>query len=212
MQPGDHLWHYNGLISPDNDIPRKWFPGATKKDRYEGRGDEINHYVLHVGDQVYCGQPHMNGRPGTWAWMNNNPGNITHSGMNLGQYPNKVSWHEFLIFPSYEIGFKAIADLMRKGRYPKSSLGPGDFYRNLGIADAFRHYAPSGDGGNDPGRYGRQVAEALGVPETTRVGDLDDLQMLRMQQKIQEIEGTRAGRILPRDHPDLPPAVRAALS
>jgi hypothetical protein len=207
MQPGDHLWHYRGLISPANNIPAEWFPHPTKAERYEGHGADITHYVLHTGDRVYCGQPHLAGQPGTWAWLNNNPGNITRGGMNLGQYPGKVNWHNFLIFPSYDIGFRAIGEFMRNGRYSKSG-----FYRELSLTEAFRHYAPAGDGANDPARYGREVAEALGVSEDTPVGDLTNTQMLRMQDKIQQIEGFRPGRILARDDADLPAAVRTALS
>lgn len=205
LGPGDHLWYYNGQISTDKNVPRAaWFPGSNPADPndYQNHGVEIFHYVIHAGGQIYAGQPHLRNRPGTFAWLNNNPGNLTGQpgGPDYGQYANKFNWHNFLIFPSADVGYNAIAALLR---------GPG--YRDLDILAAFRRYAPASDG-NTPDVYAAQVAAAAGVPQSTRVGDLDDAQMSLMQDKIREIEGARAGQVLTRDDPNLPDAVRAALA
>jgi hypothetical protein len=142
----------------------------------------------------------MRGRPGTFAWLNNNPGNIMGPQPNYGQYPNKSNWHNFLIFPTPEVGFDAIGKYLR-----------GDLYRNLSITAAFHRYAPASDG-NRPDVYAADVAAAAGVSVSTLVGDLDEGQMLKMQNKIREIEGVIAGSTLTRDDPNLPAAVRAALA
>jgi hypothetical protein len=138
---------------------------------------------------------------GSYAWLNNNPGNITGvpGGPDYGQYPGKFNWHHFLIFPSWEVGFDAIALFLR-----------GPKYVNLSIVDAFELYAPAKDG-NDPARYAADVAAATGVPVSTTIGELNDDQMLEMQNKITEIEGAIAGETLAYDSPDLPDAIRAEL-
>jgi hypothetical protein len=220
LGPGDHVWYYDGQIAQTTDIPRAtWFRGSDPKDPtdYKGHGDEIFNYVVHADGRILGGRPQMRHGPGSFAWLNNNPGNITGvpGGPDWGQYPNKFNWHNFLIFPSFQAGFDAIAKLLRGGGYPAKTKGarqwPAGRYRDLGITEAFHRYAPAGDGGNDPDRYGADVAAAAGVSTTTLVGDLDDAQMRKMQDKIFEIEGTHEGLTLSRDHPDLPEAVRAAL-
>jgi len=220
LGPGDHAWYYNGKISTDKNVPRAtWFPNSNPNDPndYQGHGGEIWHYVVHANGQIFAGQPHLRNHPGTFAWLNNNPGNITGvpGGANWGQYPNKFNWHNFLIFPSPEAGFDAIARFLRNASYPAKTRGtrqwPAGKYRDLSITEAFHRYAPEEDG-NTPDKYGADVAAAAGVSQATLVGNLDDAQMLKMQTKIREIEGVVKGRELTRDHADLPDAVRAALA
>jgi hypothetical protein len=220
LGPGDHVWYYNGKISTDKNVPRTtWFPNSNPNDPndYESHGGEIWHYVIHANGQIFAGQPHLRNHPGTFAWLNNNPGNITGvpGGANWGQYPNKFNWHNFLIFPSPEAGFDAIARFLRNASYPAKTRGtrqwPAGKYRDLSITEAFHRYAPEEDG-NTPDKYGADVAVAAGVSQATLVGNLDDAQMLKMQTKIREIEGVVKGRELTRDYVDLPDAVRAALA
>jgi murein DD-endopeptidase MepM/ murein hydrolase activator NlpD len=196
LEFGDHVWYWKGNISLDKDIPRaQWFPGSNPHDPndYQGHGQEIYNFVIHA-DEIARGRPHMRNHEGSFAWLNNNPGNITGrpGGPDFGQYPGKFNWHNFLIFPTWADGYNAIALLLRTPAYV-----------NLSILDAFKKYAPESDG-NNPVAYANAVAAALGVPVTTRVGDLDDGQMLVMQDKIQEIEGVIAGASLSWDSDEVP--------
>jgi murein DD-endopeptidase MepM/ murein hydrolase activator NlpD len=196
LELGDHVWYWNHRISTNQNIPRsQWFPGSNPQDPtdYQGHGKEIYNFVVHA-DEIARGRPHMRNHEGSFAWLNNNPGNITGrpGGPNFGQYPDKFNWHNFLIFPTWTAGYDAIALLLRT-----------DGYVNLSILDAFKKYAPESDG-NNPVAYANAVAAALGVPVSTRVGDLDDEQMLAMQDKIWEIEGVIAGASLSWDSDEIP--------
>jgi hypothetical protein len=208
LGPGDHVWYWydaeNGTenISTDQSIPRsEWFPGSVSATDYLGHGVEIFHFVIHSDGTIFRGQPHMRTGEGTYAWLNNNPGNLTGvpGGTDFGQYPDKFSWHNFLIFPTYDAGFTAIAMFL---------YGPS--YRDLSITQAFERYAPASDG-NDPVAYAQAVAQAAGIPTTTLVRELDDAQMLLMQEKVADVEGSRPGLVLTAESPELPEAVRAAL-
>jgi hypothetical protein len=219
LVPGDHVWYYDGRISTDQDIPRDdWFdPPYTGPTDYHDEGKNIYHFVVHEGGELYRGRPHMRNFEGTFAWLNNNPGNLTGrpGGLDLGQYPGKFNWHSFLVFPSYQAGYDAIADFLRRSGYPAKTTGspqwPAGKYRDLGITQAFHRYAPADDG-NDPEAYGAAVAAAAGVPATMPIADLTDEQMRLMQDKIVAIEGSRPGVVLSRDSADLPAAVRDALA
>jgi len=98
--------------------------------------EEKFNYVIHA-DEIARGRPHMRNHEGSFAWLNNNPGNITGvlGGPNFGQYPGKFNWHNFLIFPMWADGNNAIAMLLRTPTYV-----------NLSILDAFKKYAPESDG------------------------------------------------------------------
>ncbi len=202
LEPGDHVWYWDGRISQDTDIPRlTWFPGSQGPTDYLGNGEKIFNFVIYE-DEIVRGQPHMRNHPGTYAWLNNNPGNITGvpGGPDYGQYQGKFNWHNFLIFPSWDTGFAAIAQLLR-----------GPKYVNRSITDAFGLYAPASDG-NDPVRYAQDVADALGLPASTAIGDLDDNQIVVVQNKITEIEGAVAGDTFAYDSPELPEELTALLS
>lgn len=193
---GDHVWYWNHRISFDQNIPRsQWFPGSNPADPndYQGHGKEIFNFVIHY-DEIARGRPHMRLYEGSFAWLNNNPGNITGlpSGPDWGQYPGKFNWHNFLIFPTWGAGYDAIGLVLRSPSYV-----------NLSILDAFKRYAPESDG-NNPVAYANAVAAALEVPVSTRVGDLDDAQLMVMQDKIQEIEGVIPGASLAWDSDEIP--------
>lgn len=202
LGPGDVIWYWNGLTSQSANIPQsEWFPGFQGPTDYLGHGEEIFQYVIYA-DEIARGQPHMRNHAGSFAWLNNNPGNLTGvpGGPDYGQFPDKFNWHHFLIFPSWDTGFTAIAQFLR-----------GPRYINLSITDAFSLYAPASDG-NDPVRYAQDVAAAAGVSETTTIAELDDDQMLVMQNKISDIEGVIAGDTLAYDSPDLPQEIAALLA
>ncbi|TCC49055.1 hypothetical protein E0H75_21165 [Kribbella capetownensis] len=204
LELGDHVWYWNGQVSQNTDIPREtWFPGCDPNDRtdYLGNGKDIYHFVVHAGE-LARGRPHMRGYEGSYAWLNNNPGNITGSpgGPDYGQYPGKFSWHNFLVFPTWGAGYAAIAALLHSSTYA-----------GLTLAEAFAKYAPASDG-NKPQEYARDVAAAAGVAETVTVDQLDDAQMVLVQDKITEIEGVIAGDSFASDSSELPPPVAALLS
>ena len=202
VEDGDHFWFWNGNISRALDIPRtEWFPESTGPTDYLGNGKEIYNYVV-LPEGVARGRPQMRGLEGSYAWLDNNPGNITGraGGATFGAYPGKFNWHHFLIFPTWDDGMDAIRQLL---------LTPS--YVHLSILDAFRRYAPESDG-NDPVHYAQTVAAAAGVDITTVIGDLDDNTMIEMQNAIATMEGAfNAGDIFSRDFSDLPADFRAAL-
>jgi hypothetical protein len=203
LEPGDHIWYWNGQLSFEINIPRAlWFPGADPKNPtdYQGNGKNIYNFVVYEAE-IVRGRPHMRNHEGSYAWLNNNPGNITGrpGGPDYGQYPNKFNWHNFLIFPTWEAGYAAIAMLLRSPKYV-----------NLSILDAFKIYAPEKDG-NNPTAYARDVATALGVPDSTKIGDLDDDQMIAVQNKITEVEGALAGDSFSYDSPELPDEIKSLL-
>jgi hypothetical protein len=204
LELGDHVWYWDGKISLDKDVPRaEWF-GANPLDPndYQGHGKEIYNYVIYA-DEIARGRPHMRNYEGSFAWLNNNPGNITGlpGGPDFGQYPGKFNWHNFLIFPTWDAGFNAIARLMRSPSYV-----------DLSILDGFKKYAPASDG-NDPAAYANAVAAALsGVTVDTRIGDLTDDQMLVMQNKIQEVEGVIPGNSFLWNPGDIPADIPAVIA
>lgn len=203
LEPGHHLWEYQGLVSQSEEIPRmEWFKKANPNDKtdYQGHGKEISNWVVYP-DHLKRGRPHMRRHPGTFAWLNNNPGNLTAGGAAVGEYPGKRNWHGFLIFPTPEAGFDAIPKFLKANRYYPMS-----------IEAALERYAPKKDG-NDPERYARSVVDALGPPVTlqTKLQDLTEAQMVEVQKAIREMEGVVKGDVISRDDPGVPPAIRERL-
>jgi hypothetical protein len=199
LAPGDHVWEWNGNVSEAKDIPQKdWF-GTTAANDFGGHGKEIHEYVIYP-DHVKRGQPHMMSGKGSFAWLNNNPGNLTGGGTSVGEYPGKRNWHGFLIFPTPEDGLAAIPKFLKANGY-----GP------LSIAAAFKKYAPKGDGKNDPAHYAQSVADAIGVSVDTKIDDLTDDQLVEIAKAIKKMEGTVPGDELSRTDPSIPEAIRNRL-
>src|SRR6266849_2318158 len=137
LELGDHVWYWNDRVTQDMNIPRAdWFPQSNPADPndYSGHGTEIFNYVFHDSNVVLRGQPQLRHGAGSFAWLDNNPGNLTgrQGGPDFGQYSGKFNWHNFLIFPSHDAGFGAIATLLRSSSYA-----------TLSILDAFKKYAPA---------------------------------------------------------------------
>jgi hypothetical protein len=198
LEDGDALWYWNGKVSRTQNIPQGTWFGTSGPNDYGGHGWEISNFVVYPSEVVE-GKPHMRGGSGSFAWLDNNPGNITAGGATYGAYPGKVNWHNFLIFPSWDDGLDAISQLMR-----------GPTYSSLSILAAFQRYAPASDG-NDPVRYANQVAAALGCDVSTIVGDLSDDDMVALQNAVSEMEGAVAGWSYTRDDSSLPQAVYDAI-
>jgi hypothetical protein len=198
LQPGDVVWAWGDKTSQTPDIPQKaWFDTTAKSD-YGGHGKDIYQYVVYP-DHVKRGQPHMRTGKGSFAWLNNNPGNLTAGGANVGEYQGKRNWHHFLIFPSVDAGMEAIPKFLKANGY-----GP------LSISDAFERYAPKKDG-NDPEHYAKMVADATGVGLDTKINDLSEEQLKEVAKAIQKMEGSVAGDTLSRNDPTLPEAIRNRL-
>lgn len=198
LEDGDAFWYWDGNVSRTKNIPQaEWFGTSAPQD-YGGHGWEISNFVLYPSE-VLEGKPHMRTGDGSYSWLNNNPGNITAGGGDLGAYPGKVNWHNFLIFPTWEAGYDAIRRLMR-----------GSTYSGLSILDAFKRYAPASDG-NDPVTYANKVASNLGCGVERIVGDLSDDEMVALQNAVTEMEGVVAGWTYARDDSSLPQAVYDAI-
>jgi hypothetical protein len=206
LDAGDHIWYWTGSgisdeqVSTDQNIPRlTWFPGASPTDPndYQGHGVDIYNFVVYDGE-IRRGQPHLRSGNGSFAWLNNNPGNLTGQpgGPDFGQFAGKFNWHNFLVFPDHDTGFAAIGSFLRQGPYP-----------NLSILAAFQKYAPASDG-NRPDQYAASVASAAGVTVDTPLNQLNDDQMQQMQAEIEQIEGTVAGDSFDPGSSDLPAAVQ----
>src|SRR5262245_6374542 len=196
LESGDHVWYWNQRISLDQNIPRtEWFPGSNPHDPndYQGHGKEIFNFVIHA-DEIARGRPQMRNYEGSFAWLNNNPGNLTGrpGGPDFAQYPGKFNWHSFLIFRTWTDGYNAIATWFQR-----------EPWANLSIREAFNDYSHESDG-NNPVYYANKVAEALGLPVSTRVGHLTDEQMPVFQDRIQEMEGTIPGVSLSWDSDEIP--------
>lgn len=209
VEIGDHVWYWYDAAndiehsSTDADLPRlDWFPTSQGKTDYLGHGKEIAYYAFYE-DRVQVGHPQMLSGPGTFAWLNRNPGNITDGGADFGQIPGKLSWHRFLVFSTRDAGYDAIAQLLRT-----------DKYIDLTIQAAFSRYAPASDG-NDPVRYATQVASALGVDkDSTTIREVDDSgQLSVLQDSIAVMEGeNNPGETLGYDSADIPPAIQQLLA
>jgi hypothetical protein len=214
FEPGDHVWYY---AHPDPDIPRitadldvprdLWFPGSTGKTDYKGHGMEIREFVIYE-TEVKEGWPHMKGKPGTPAWINNNPGNLSGNKVDVGQYKGKFNWHYFLIFPTYQAGYDAI---------PKWLKAYG--YYSKGILAMMEAYAPASDG-NDPVRYangivtalkGETTADGASITLDTTVEKLSETQMTKVQDAIVKAEGTIEGVTHTRADENLPWEIRKRL-
>ena len=208
LQPGDHAWSWKAETSAARNIPRStWFHGSSRTDAsdYQGHGKEIYNYVIHT-DHVRRGQPQMRAGPGTFAWMNNNPGNLTAGGPPVGEYAGKTNSTEglpsFLIFPTEEEGMKGIVRFL---------TAPPNAYLNLSISATFLRYCPPS--GGDPVRYAQSVVEAFKgqITLNTKISELTADQLKRVAEAIRVVEGSIAGESLKRDDPTIPQAIRDQL-
>ena len=87
---------------------------------------------------------------GSWAWRNNNPGNMEHG--NYSKNNGCIGYSGgFAVFPTLEQGEIAFRDLIRNG-YHRSSL-----------QSMVKAYAPKGDGGNNPVKYLKFVLSKIGI-------------------------------------------------
>lgn len=103
------------------------------------------------------------GRPGDLNYRNNNPGNCRCSPVGyLPKYGNVRCVNNFAVFPTYELGWEYLQNLVLQW----ASLHP-----NWTIIDFFTHYAPASD--NNPTiAYAKNVAAKCGVSTFTTLREL----------------------------------------
>ena len=187
LESGDHVWYWAGRSSTANAIPRDdWFPGHSADPlAYKDNGGFIYNFVIYP-DHVKCGQPQMTNKtkyPGSFAWINNNPGNLSGPAADIGQYRGKLNGSPpktpgFLVFPTPDIGRAAIRPWL-------ASNGGSNPYINRSIADAWLAYDK-----DDAPRYTKLITAALGVPETKILNTLTDQQWEKLLATIKEAEGS----------------------
>jgi hypothetical protein len=208
LEAGDHVWYWAGRSSKENVIPRDdWFPGhGTDPLDYLGNGGKIYNFVIYP-DHVKCGQPQMTNKslyPGSFAWLNNNPGNLSGPTADVGQYANKLNGSPpktpgFLVFPTTEAGREALRPWLAANGRPTR-------YIDMSIADAWEFYDKA-----DAPHYTKLITDALGVPATTVLNTLTDEQWTKLKATIKQAEGTLPGWTYPRGDARLPAAIRQAL-
>jgi N-acetyl-anhydromuramyl-L-alanine amidase AmpD len=138
--------------------------------------------VVKSGGKTYVVYANEVRSGGVYAWIDNNPGNITAGkwAENHGAFAGKKHGG-FAIFPDEDTGFSAVIAYI--------SERPDD-----SILALMTRYAPPDDGknpmlkGNNPEAYARAIAAKLGVPITTVIRTLDDGQKQTFASEIQRIE------------------------
>ena len=120
---------------------------------------------------------------GTWAWRNNNPGNIRKPGKDT-KFEGIIGYAGgFLIFSSYDTGFKALQILLKK-----------PFYQNLSLFGAVEKYAPAKDK-NDVKNYRKILVQVTKIDLDTKLKSLSEVQFLLLCQAVQRVEGFEIGEI-----------------
>jgi hypothetical protein len=208
LEAGDHVWYWAGRSSKENVIPRDaWFPGhGTDPLDYLGNGGKIYNFVVYP-DHVKCGQPQMTNKslyPGSFAWLNNNPGNLSGPTADVGQYPGKLNGSPpktpgFLVFPTPDAGRDALPGWL-------AANGGRTKYIDMSIADAWQFYDQA-----DAPRYTKLITDALGVPATTILNTLTEAQWTTLKATVRQAEGTLPGWTYSRSDQKLPAAIRGAL-
>jgi hypothetical protein len=174
-------------------IARQAVPGVAEREReVEAIEVEGHSYVLY--------QTEVRTR-GSSSWLANNPGNMdyTPDTVEWGAYEGKkLKWgdHRFAIFPDLRTGLRAVHRFLRKYQ------GRRDITLMMSL------FAPSGDVGNDPQRYARQVATTIGLPVGALVKDMTDEQLWLFAGAIMFVEGWREGQTYRRGDPALPEKAR----
>jgi hypothetical protein len=131
--------------------------------------------VRGIDGQVYTLKGNRN-------WRNNNPGNLEYG--NFAKSNDAIGTDgRFAVFPSFNEGLEAMQNLLFGS--PK--------YADLSIEDAISRYAPAFE--NDTGQYVNVVANAAGVPPSTKLRDLGPEQRARFVQAQVQHEGFKPGRI-----------------
>jgi hypothetical protein len=116
---------------------------------------------------------------GSLTWRTHNPGA-------LRDFPFSYKWgaigqtQHFAIFPSYEVGFSALLQLLRTKNYAK-----------LTLAQLPSRYSPPCE--NDISRYRQLLEKFCGLPLQKKLGELSGDQLKLVAKAIERIEGYKEG-------------------
>lgn len=118
---------------------------------------------------------------GTWAWRNNNPGN-----MHVGKVTKRNGYigkaGGFAIFSSYEQGHVALIDLLKNE------------YSNLSLEKMIERYAPPNE--NKTEKYLMYLIKKIGVKDRKlKLKELTPKQFDKLWQSIETMEGAKSGKI-----------------
>lgn len=103
--------------------------------------------------------------PGTLAYTNNNPGNLIYAGQ-----PGATSGAGgFAAFPTYQDGLNALYNQINLYATGACGVCGG---QPMTIAEMTAAYAPAGQGGNNPGVYATNIANATGAAPDTPLSDV----------------------------------------
>ncbi|MER8965655.1 tape measure protein [Mesorhizobium sp. M0808] len=133
-------------------------------------------------------------RDGTFAWRNNNPGNIEAGKFTASQPGYLPGGGRFAAFDTLEHGRAARENLLFNS--------PG--YRNKTLEAAVAKYAPPSE--NNTRNYTDQLAAAARVSTQTRMSDMTAEQRRALMAKQEAVEGFRVGRETQLSPPRIDPA------
>lgn len=118
---------------------------------------------------------------GTWAWRNNNPGNIRPG--NISKRHNQIGIvNNFAVFPDYESGHEALLDALHTT------------FANMSIDKMMEQYAPPGE--NNTAKYRKFVHEKTGVMDDREIRDFTDEEFKKLWFVIEQMEGFKIGEIV----------------
>jgi hypothetical protein len=119
---------------------------------------------------------------GSWAWRNNNPGNLR-KGIYSAKNGRIGFSGGFAVFPSVELGDIALRDLLKNGHQHSSLQG------------MIRAYAPPKDK-NKTAKYLKFLLSKLGIKNPkTMVRDLSQDQFENLVKAIKQFEGWEIGKV-----------------
>jgi hypothetical protein len=230
LEPGDHVWYWQGNVSMGQGIPRLdkklkdgtirkgWFPNASpaKTSDYQDHGGEIYNFVVYA-NEVRCAQPQMGvghgiahkqaNFPGSYAWVNHNPGNLSGPTAEMSQLKGTG-------------GQKlngAPPDTPTFLTFPDDDTGFGAIrpwlennghprYVTMSVWDAWGGYDIQ-----DRATYVPRICAAAGIKPETVLQTLSKDQWDLLTTAIKKEEGTLEGWTYSRSDPQLPTSIRQAL-
>lgn len=166
---------YDALARTGKEVGTVKAPILTAaKDSAKARfiGNKTVQYITNDGSSLLY-------KGGSRAWRNNNPGNIRMSDFSISKGA-VGSEGDFAIFPTYEIGYRAIGDLL---------AGPA--YKNLTIYQSIRKYAPPIE--NNTSSYQQQIKKYTGLDISRKISSLNPMELNRVADAIQRVEGYIVG-------------------
>jgi hypothetical protein len=242
LEIGDHVWYWH---KPDG-TARAIVGGGVPKTAWGLTTDftphskEIYNFVV-FSDQVKCGQPQRapENIHGSFAWLNNNPGNLTGS-TSLGQIPGKTNGAGggasgtpmFMIFPDWNKGLEAIEPWLRRNgprgtafyqdivkKRPSDVIAAKQAERRAKYSDQHIKYidmtlldAWTFYCPSATDQYALSIARDLGVKaEEQMLSALTGDQWTTLKNTVVREEGTIPGWTYSRTDARLPASIRAAL-